>query len=298
MYICYLDESGTDQLGSGTSHFVYLGLAIPAVTWKAKDRQISTVLAKYGLQEAEIHAGWIARRYIEQERVPDFEKLDHAARRAAVETERQKWLIKTAALKSKPILDNLKKNLRKTAAYVHLTVAERTKLLRELADLVGGWRDARLFCEACDKVSYGGKQPAIPLYEEAFTQLVSRFQAFLMHKGTRDNTDLFGLLVHDNNETVSRRLTEMMRRFHEAGTLWRNIDRIVETPLFVDSQITAMVQLADLCAYATRRFFENHETDLFDRFHPRFDRTGKRVVGIRHYRHLSKCSCRVCVEHR
>ncbi len=298
MYICYLDESGSDHLGSGTSHFVYLGLAIPAETWKAKDVQVSQVLVKYGLQGDEIHTGWIARRYLEQERIAGFEGLDWAARRAAAIINRNEWLIKTAALGSRAKLENLKTNLRKTDAYVHLTLDERSALLRELADLVGSWDDARLFCEACDRTCYDGKAPpSVPLYESAFIQIVSRFQAFLHHKGDRDGKELFGLLVHDNNETIARRLTEMMRRFHKDGTQWRQVTRIVETPLFVDSRLTAMVQLADLCAYATRRFFENHESDLFDRFHSRFDRTGRRVVGIRHYRHRCRCSCRVCKQH-
>ena len=298
MYICYLDESGTEQLGSGTSHFVYLGLAISATTWKAKDQQVSGILAKYDLQGAEVHTGWIARRFIEQELIPDFEKLGNAARRSAVRKAREEWLIKTAALGSKPKLENLKKTLRKTEAYTHLSATQRAALLRELADLIGSWSDARLFCEACDKSSYGATVPETPLYEAGFTQLVSRFQAFLTNKGTRDNSDLFGLLVHDNNETVSRRLTDLMRRFHKDGTLWRKLTRIVETPMFVDSKLTVMVQLADLCAYATRRFFENGETDLFNRIYPKFDRTGARVVGIRHFRYQKKCDCVVCKEHK
>ena len=44
-----------------------------------------------------------------------------------------------------------------------------------------------------------------------------------------------------------------------------------------------MVQVADLVAYATRRFFDNGETDLFDRFYSRYDRTpGGLLVGLRH----------------
>jgi hypothetical protein len=81
------------------------------------------------------------------------------------------------------------------------------------------------------------------------------------------------------------------------GTTFVAIDRIVETPLFVDSELTLMVQLADLCAYATRRFFENGETDLFDRIYPAFDRVGGKVVGLRHYTGKNKCKCRVCVDH-
>jgi hypothetical protein len=56
------------------------------------------------------------------------------------------------------------------------------------------------------------------------------------------------------------------------------------------------VQVADLCAYATRRYFENDERDLFDRIYSRFDRAGSAVVGIRHFAPES-CPCRVCKDH-
>jgi Protein of unknown function (DUF3800) len=298
MYICYLDESGTDIVGSGTSHFVYLGLAIAAETWKAKDREVSQILTKYELAGQEVHAAWLARRYPDQEKIQGFDSMSRPDRRKAVTTERNAWLVRTAALKSKEHLENLKKNLRKTAHYTHLALAERWTLLRELGDVIGSWSDARLFAEACDKTCYGTVPPSKPLYEEAFTQITNRYQAFLSHKGRYEKREIFGLMVHDNNETVSRKLTETMRRFHEAGTFWWKIDRIVETPLFVDSTLTAMVQLADLCAYATRRFFENREVDLFNRIYGRFDRTGTRVVGIRHYCHQTTCQCRVCKEHK
>ena len=55
----------------------------------------------------------------------------------------------------------------------------------------------------------------------------------------------------------------MMRSFHAAGTLWTRVECIIETPMFVDSKLTRMVQIADLCAYALRRYLENGETGLF-----------------------------------
>jgi hypothetical protein len=89
-----------------------------------------------------------------------------------------------------------------------------------------------------------------------------------------------------------------MRRFHKLGTAWVNIERIVETPLFVDSHLTSMVQLADLAAYAVRRFYEHGETDLFDRLYVKFDRVSDgTVVGIRHYTGKEACQCRVCSDH-
>ena len=69
------------------------------------------------------------------------------------------------------------------------------------------------------------------------------------------------------------------------------------TPLFLDSELTSMVQLADLCAYAIRRFCDNNEADLFDRIMPAFDRNAGKLVGIRHYTRSIACTCRICNEH-
>ena len=107
----------------------------------------------------------------------------------------------------------------------------------------------------------------------------------------------FGLLIHDNNFTVAKKHTELMKQYLANGTLWTQIDRIVETPLFVDSQLTSMVQIADLCAYALRRYLENDETELFDQIYSRAHRRNNAVVGVRHFS-SPKCSCRICESRR
>jgi hypothetical protein len=83
MYFCYLDESGTPQLGAQTSHFILLGMAIPASAWHQKDRRVNLIKARYGLSDAEIHTGYIARRFPEQEHIANFEQMDFAQRRNA-----------------------------------------------------------------------------------------------------------------------------------------------------------------------------------------------------------------------
>lgn len=133
--------------------------------------------------------------------------------------------------------------------------------------------------------------------------MVSRFQHYLTHVATQAVTAGstlvrdYGLLIHDNNETVAKKHTELMRRFHSSGTLWTTIDNIIETPLFVDSRLTRMVQIADLCAYSLRRYCENGDTDLFRRIFQRADRFGGRAVGVRHFTDLS-CTCEICEAHR
>ena len=294
MYVCYLDESGVPE-NSCTSHLVLVGLAIPGSDWKAFEAQIRLRKAHFGLGDAEIHTAWMARRYVEQERVAGFESLSQHDRRAAVAPLRQQHLLRLAAAGTRKQLEAAKKNYRKTEPYIHLTRSERINCLAELGDTVGGWQEARLFAEAIDKREVYGRQHVHPPFDFAFTELIQRFEYFLRNRGNFLQQKLLGLIVQDNNQTVAKRLTDMMLRFHQQGTRWTNIDHIVETPLFVDSQLTSMVQMADLCGYAIRRYFENDEADLFDRIYSRFDRTARGVVGIRHFAGAG-CICRVCAD--
>lgn len=187
-------------------------------------------------------------------------------------------------------------NYRKTADYLHLTLVQRQQIIRELADCIGSWADARLFAQAVD-LKYLATLPPQPQppYEYAFTEIVQRFEYFLLNRGKSLNNDLRGILVQDNNPTVARKITRMMQQFHRLGTRWTLINQIVETPFFVDSQLTSMVQMSDLCGYAIRRYFENQESDLLERLSSRFDRTPQRVVGVHHFA-SSSCECRFCTK--
>jgi len=54
-----------------------------------------------------------------------------------------------------------------------------------------------------------------------------------------------------------------------------------------------MVQIADLCAYALRRYLENGEEELFDLVFHRADKKDGTVVGVRHFTNAS-CGCKIC----
>ena len=298
MYICYIDESGTSDVPGNTSHFVLAGVSIPIWHWRDADREITQVLARYDLGDAELHTAWILRPYIEQRRIPNFSNLDYVSRRAAVERERNAHLLQLQqqGRRTRGTYNQARKNYAHTKAYVHLSHAERLSLVREVADCVGSWGYARLFAECIDKLHFDPIRSPRSIDEQAFEQVVTRFDRYLVNIGNIGQP-LYGLLVHDNNQTIARKHTQLMRDFHKRGTLWGQIQRIIETPLFVDSSLTSLVQMADLCSYALRRFVENGETDLFRRLFIRADRTGQRVVGVRHYAPMT-CSCEICVAHR
>ena len=220
-----------------------------------------------------------------------MDQLSPDDRRAATLLERKADLAK-AAMRGKKAVKTLVRNYRKTEAYIHLTHGERVKTVRAVADTVGQWDDAALFADAQRKAAHNPNSPNERILDHAFEQVVSRYHHFLERTGIE-----VGIIVQDQNDTAALRLTRLARRYHRGGTAYASIDRIVETPLFVDSQLTLMVQMADLCSYAVRRFFENREPDLLDRVYPRFDRFSGKLVGLRHYTGSTPCTCRVCLDH-
>ena len=297
MYICYVDESGTSEIPGNTSHFVLAGISIPIRLWRTADSSIYAILARYGLGGQELHTAWILRSYLEQTRIADFEKLDWASRRTAVDRLRNAYLLKLQQTKQSKTYRQIKKNFAHTKPYIHLTINERKALVQEVADCVSNWGFARLFAECIDKLHFDPNRSGRSIDEQAFEQVVSRFEQFLENTHESKGQRNYGLLVHDNNETVARKHTHLMRHFHQKGTLWTKVDRIIETPLFVNSTLTSMVQVADLCSYSLRRYLENGETDLFRRVFDRADRVHNTVVGVRHFTEMT-CNCEICQAHR
>ena len=300
MYLCYLDESGTTGTGTGeTSHFVLAGLSIPIWHWRDADREVSRVLGAYGLADAELHTAWMLRKYLEQSRIPGFEQLGAAERRTEVQRRRSSELTRLSGQANDVRRRRARKNFRNTEAYVHLTWEERRRAVLDVAEILSNWGFARLFAECVDKSYFDPMRHQRSVSEQAFEQVVSRFERFLQNQSPRHEAGQrsHGLVVHDNNETVARRHTHMMRSFHTAGTLWTSVDCIIETPMFVDSKLTRMVQIADLCAYALRRYVENGETELFQPVFERADRIGDVAVGVRHFS-PSSCDCAICLAHQ
>ncbi len=290
MYLCYIDESGTPDIPGNTSHYVLASLSVPDEYWKSHHAQLESIKDAYGLSQDEIHVAWMLRPYIEQQSIPAFDSMGWSQRRSEVLRARTAELLRLQKVTPRRVKQT-RKNYRNTEAYMHLTLTERRNSVRELAELISSWGVVRLFAECIDKLHFDPNLANRTAHEQAFEQIVSRFEQYLQ------NTQRgYGLLIHDNNQTVAKRHTELMKSFLRSGTLWTDIRHVIETPMFVDSQLTNMVQLADLCAYALRRYLENGETELFDLVFERADRVGEVVVGVRHFT-VDNCPCKICASH-
>jgi hypothetical protein len=290
MQLLYMDESGVEEIEQGTSHFVLLGVMIPADRWKEIANQLEQVKATFDLLDAEIHTAWMHRRYAEQDSVSDFDRLSPADRRR----ESEKAIRQRAGVLG--VAGNMKKikaYRRESASirpYLHLTIGQRRECLIALASKLATFTDVRIFAEAISKADFTPGPMDTP-YEMAFEQVLTRSQACLAGKG-----DL-GILISDNNSKAAPRLTKLSRKFHKTGTFYRAIPNIVETPLFVDSSLTSMIQMADLCAFSLRRVIENGESWLWDLVESRADRAGGVCVGARHFTGKRNCVCRICIAH-
>jgi hypothetical protein len=299
VYLCYIDESGTSDVPGNTSHFVLAGISIPIWHWNTCDREIETLKRRIGLQDAEIHVAWMLRKYPEQVRIAGFDALTFEQRRSEVERARRQELLRLQSLNNHKLYQQTKKNFLKTQDYVHLTLDERRAFILEVASCVGGWGFARLFAECVDKIHFDPRRSVRTIDEQAFEQIVSRFEQYLQSTpiGGEPARRNHGLLIHDNNQTVADKHTKLMKSFLRTGTFWTRVESIIETPLFVDSQLTSMVQIADLCAYGLRRYLENNETDIFNEIFKRAHRRNEIAVGVRHFTNVA-CTCEICAAHR
>jgi len=297
MILLYIDESGTSEVPGNTTHFILVGLSIPIEKWKICERDIQVVKSNYEIPDSEIHTGWMLRPYLEQSRIPKFDSLDNVKRRNEVRKIRTQELYRLQkSSTTKTQYHQTKKNYRQTNDYIHLTLTERRAFITEIASVIGSWGFARLFAECIDKIHFSPQKAILTIDEQAFEQVVSRFEHYLqiVNAGKEKN---YGLIIHDNNPTIAKKHTELMRKFHLKGTFWTRIKCIIETPLFVDSQLTSMIQLSDVCAYALRRYLENKEEPLFNEVFKRADRKDNIVVGVRHFTE-DNCSCKICAAHK
>ena len=334
MYLLYIDESGVSNIPGNTSHFVLTGISVPIWHWKDCDVEILNIKRRYDLFDAEIHTAWIMRRYLEQAKIPDFESLQFHERRSVVTAERIRELFRLQKTNNSKLYKQTKKNYEKTKNYIHLTHEQRKSFIDEVAKCVSNWGFARVFAECVDKTHFDPVRSPTTLDEQALEQIVSRFEQYLANISVDNSRNKsYGLLIHDNNDTVSQKHTQLMKSFHDKGlwtttwgrttrsvswmhlstaltlrrldssaygpttTSWTDLKHIVETPLFVDSSLTSLVQIADLCAYSIRRYLENNEEGLFDHIYKRADRNQDTVVGIRHFSDPS-CLCKICDGHK
>jgi hypothetical protein len=152
---------------------------------------------------------------------------------------------------------------------------------------------ARAFACAVHKPSYPGRDPV----ELAFEDLCSRFDKYLTRlraEGDRQR----GILILDESSQETT-LQRMSREFRTLGTRWGVVHNLAETPLFVDSRASRLVQLADHVAYAVFRRYNASDANYFDIIASKFDSSEGVIHGLAHKQTIDPlCMCLACITRR
>jgi hypothetical protein len=155
------------------------------------------------------------------------------------------------------------------------------------------YETSRLFACAIHKKSY----PAADPVSLAFEDLCQRFDYFLSRRRQLGDQQR-GLIILDRT-TRETSLQRLSREFRKSGTRWGSLKNIADTPLFVDSRASRLVQLADHVAYAVFRRYNSGDAQYLDIIATRFDEADGVYHGLSH-KHADRlnCTCHGCLSRR
>jgi hypothetical protein len=128
---------------------------------------------------------------------------------------------------------------------------------------------------------------------DTFQDLLQRFNILLTRQFNYGQPNK-GLVIID--QARQQRYRELFADFKRTGTQYQGyLKDIIDIPYFAGRRDTRMMQLADFCAYAVFRYYQQGDDHYFQKILPRFDRPGPRDPpdGLKHYTRQS-CSCEAC----
>jgi len=183
---------------------------------------------------------------------------------------------------------------RRVEPWNRMSREEAQGVIKAVLDILRqSYDSAKAFACAVHKASFPGQDPM----ELAFEDICSRFDIYLRRlRGAGEQQR--GLLILDES-THETTLQAMARNFRTLGTRWGVIRSLADTPFFVNSRASRVVQLADHVAYAVFRRYNAHDAQYFDVMASKLDCVDGVVHGLVHKRlNNPNCMCVACLSRR
>ncbi|MFN0103853.1 MAG: DUF3800 domain-containing protein [Bryobacteraceae bacterium] len=183
---------------------------------------------------------------------------------------------------------------RREEPWKDLSVDEARGALKSVLNVVSQSYDStRLFACAIEKKSYQGRD----IVETAFEDLCKRFDIFLSRRKALGDPQR-GMIILDKT-TRETSLQKLSREFRKVGTQWGVLRNIADTPFFVDSRASRLVQVADHVAYSVFRRYNSGDAQYFDLIAHRFDTEDNVIHGLAHkHSERQACTCPSCLSRR
>ncbi|MDD4952915.1 MAG: DUF3800 domain-containing protein [Desulfovibrionaceae bacterium] len=154
-------------------------------------------------------------------------------------------------------------------------------------------KNISVFACAVYKPSFPNDDPV----KLAFEDICQRFQYFLnrIYRESKQKERHQGLIVLDKSSHETS-LQSLATHFRSKGTRWGHLNNIHEVPLFVDSEASRSIQLADHIAYSVFRRYEAGDINYFNIIQGCFDSADGKVHGLAHKQYaFPECTCPSCL---
>ena len=178
-----------------------------------------------------------------------------------------------------------------------MTRVDRLKVLNRVYDYLAHTPPpVSFFAVAMHKASFPGVDPIQKTCEE----VAGHFDAFLGRLAAENESreKNLGLMIFDQNDH-EKTLRPVMAQYRSTGATWGRVKNLAEIPMFTDSRLTRMLQIADFVAYAVFRRYQHGDANLLDRIIPKFDQSGGKLHGLVHLvSNRQDCYCPSCVTRR
>ncbi len=166
---------------------------------------------------------------------------------------------------------------------------KRRRMLLDAVYQVIAQSRATLFAIALEKES-----TSPTFYEDAFEQIVSKFDRMLQRRNQESKEHQRGLVVIANSKYQTN-ITDRARRVWSDGHRWGKLQAIADIPYFAPAANTRLLQLADFAANAVFRRYERGVIQHFDPIAQRFDGGDGDMYGLVHKaRERWNCFCPAC----
>ena len=176
--------------------------------------------------------------------------------------------------------------------YPTLGASARRQMCSEVYEVIGR-SPVQIFAVVIEK-GLSARDP----YEQAFEELVSRFDRMLQRRYRQTGSAQRGLMIAAES-SYRQNLERLARKISREGTQWGPTRNLADIPYFAPAASTRLLQAADFVANAVFARFESGYARDFDRLVARFDRDEDDVHGLVH-RHAERfeCFCPACISWR
>jgi hypothetical protein len=173
---------------------------------------------------------------------------------------------------------------------------DRRKLLDRVYEAIASREDLVLFGIAMHKFSF----PLVHPIQRVCEEMGGHFDKYLEYLEIErpQHGKQRGLMIYDQSKH-EKTVQALMTQYRTTGASFGRVKRLAEVPLFTDSKMTRMLQLADFVAYAIFRNYESADVRFLNIIMKRFYQDAGRLHGLCHLiSNYQECYCAACLTRR